>query len=139
VFYAADAGIGIGAARVLVSGDYHYDLEDATNNSYILNDGPGAAFAPLVRSQVSVGPLIPSQISPCSLCEINNAGSYRESSYQRGSILLPSRGQRETLAEALAERRIAAAVDIQPWRVPASSLLPIELMDPAVLAERASL
>ncbi len=139
VFYAADAGVGIGAARVLVSSDYYYDLDNPINNSYILNDTPDSAPNPLVRSRVSVGPLMPTQISPCNLCEINNAGSYRESAFQRGNILLPARGQRDTLGEAVAQRQIGATVDIQPWKVPASSLFPLALMDPAVLAEKAAL
>jgi hypothetical protein len=139
VFYATDAGIGVAAARILVGSDYFYDIDNDVNNSYILNDTPGAAPNPLVRSQVSVGPLMPTQIAPCNLCEINNAGSYRDNSFQRGNILLPARGQRQTLGDTVAQRRIAATIDIQPWRVPASSLFPLELMSPADLAEKAAL
>ncbi len=139
VFYAADAGIGIAAARVLVSSDYNYDVNDDDNNSYILNETASAAPNPLTMSRVSVGPLMPTQVAPCSLCEINNAGSYRDSSYQRGNILMPARGQRETLANAVAQRRIAATIDIQPWRIPVSSLFPLEQMTLEELAEKASL
>jgi hypothetical protein len=139
VFYATDAGVGIAAARVLVSSDYFYDLNEEENNSYILNSTPDSPPNPLVRSQVAVGPLMPTQIAPCQLCEINNAGSYRNSTYQRGNILLPSRGQRQILAEALAQRRVGASIDIQPWQVPASSLFPLEFLTPAQLAEKAAL
>ena len=138
VFYATDAGIGIAAARVLVSSDYYYDVGNDENNSYILNEAPGAA-SPLVRSRVSVGPLMPTQVAPCNLCEINNAGSYRDSSYQRGNILLPTRGQRQTLGNAIALRRVAATMDVQPWRVPVSSLFPLAQMPTEELAEKAAL
>ncbi len=139
VFYATDAGIGIAVARVLVGSDYTYDVNNDDNNSYILNETATAAPDPLTMSRVSVGPLMPTQVAPCNLCEINNAGSYRDSSYQRGNILMPARGQREALANALAQRRVAATIDVQPWRVPVSSLFPLEHMTPEELAEKAAL
>jgi len=139
VFYTTDAGLGIGAARVLVSSDYYYDVDNNVNNSYILNETPGANTSPLVRSTVSVGPLVPLQVAPCNLCEINNSGSYRDASFQRGNILLPAQGSRETLANTTAQRRIGATMDVQPWRVPTSALFPVLQMDPAELAEKAAL
>lgn len=139
VFYTSDAGIGIAAARILVSSDYYYDIDDDTNNSYILNETPTATTTPLVRSLVSVGPLLPLQVAPCNLCEINNSGAYRDSSFQRTNILLPSRGERETLAESTALRRIAATIDVQPWRLPTASLFPVGQLTPAELAAKATL
>ncbi|MCZ6506498.1 MAG: PilX N-terminal domain-containing pilus assembly protein [Acidobacteria bacterium] len=139
VFYATDAGIGIAAARILVGSDYFYDVNNDANNSYILNDTPGSAPNPLVRSQVSVGPLILTQSGPCNLCEINNAGSYQNKALCRCNILLPARGQRQTLGNALAQRRLAATIDIQPWNTPASSLFALQWMSPADLAEKTAL
>ena len=52
---------------------------------------------------------------------------------------MPTRGQRETLANAVAQRRISATMDIQPWRVPVSSLFALEYLTPEELAEKAAL
>ncbi len=138
-FYTGDSGIGVGAARVLVASDYLYDPNDDDNNSYILNEAPGALATPLTRSRVSVGPLMPLQLAPCNLCEINNAGAYRDVSYQRTNIALPSTGERQNLADTVTQRRVAATIDIQPWKVPASSLFPLDRLDRATLAEKLAL
>jgi len=138
-YYTADAGIGIAAARILVSSDYYFDVDDDDNNSYILNEAPGALATPLTRSRVSVGPLLPTQVAPCNLCEINNAGSYRNNSFIRSNILLPSRAERDTLAEAVARRRVVATMDVQPWRLSLTPFFPLEFMTPAELADKAAL
>jgi len=138
VFYAADAGVGVGAARILAGSDYNYDVQDDVNNSYIMNDTPNAPTL-LVRSSVSVGPMVPLQTAPCNLCEINNSGSYRSNSYERVNILIPARGTRDTLAEAVARRRVAATLDIQPWQSPTRAAFPFEFLSLAELAEKATL
>jgi len=138
VFYAADAGIGVGAARVLVGSDYNYDVDDDTNNSYIMNETEGAP-AMLAQSTVSIGPMVPLQTAPCSLCEINNSGSYRNNAYERVNILIPSRGTRETLAQNVARRRVAATLDIQPWQSPTRAAFPFVFLTAEQLAEKATL
>ncbi len=138
-FYTSDSGIGIAAARILVASDYAYDVNDPDNNAYILNEAADIVDTQLVQSRVEVGPLLPMQLSPCNLCEINNAGSYRDASYQRTNIALPSNGERQNLYESTTRRRVAATIDIQPWRVPASSLFPIERLSPELLAEKLAL
>ena len=138
VFYASDAGIGIGAARILAGSDYNYDVTNDVNNSYIMNETPGSPVM-LAQSTVSVGPMVPLQTAPCNLCEINNSGSYRSNSYERVNILIPARGTRETLAQAQAQRRVAATLDIQPWQSPTRSALPFVFLSLAELAEKATL
>ncbi len=138
VFYSSDAGIGIGAARVLAGSDYNYDAQNDVNNSYIMNDTPEAPTL-LARSTVSVGPMVPLQTSPCNLCEINNSGSYRSNSYERVNILIPSRATRDLLAEAVARRRVAATIDIQPWQSPTRAAFPFVFLSLAELAEKATL
>ncbi len=138
VFYASDAGIGVGAARILAGSDYNYDVDNDVNNSYIMNETAGAPPM-LAQSTVSVGPMVPLQTAPCNLCEINNSGSYRSNSYERVNILIPARGTRDTLAEAVARRRVAATLDIQPWQSPTRAAFPFEFLTLAQLAEKATL
>ena len=138
VFYAADAGIGVGAARILAGSDYQYDVDNDLNNSYIMNETPNAPVM-LTRSRVSIGPMVPLQTAPCNLCEINNSGSYRSNAYERVNILIPSRGTRQILAEAEARRQVAATLDIQPWQSPTRAAFPFEFLSLAELAEKATL
>ncbi len=138
-FYAGDAGIGISAARILVASDFNYDDSDDDNNSYILNEAPGALASPLTRSRVSVGPLLPLQLSPCNLCEINNAGAYRDNSFNRTNIAMPSTGTRQNITDTTTERRVAATIDIQPWRLQSAAFFPIERLDRVTLARKLAL
>lgn len=138
VFYASDAGVGVAAARILTGGDYYYDADNDANNSYIMNETPGNTIT-LAQSTVSVGPMALLQESPCPLCEINNAGSARSKTQCRCHFLIPARGQRDSLANTTARRRIAASLDIQPWTAATSAAFPLKLLTPAELQAKATL
>jgi hypothetical protein len=115
-FYAGDAGIGVMAAKILVSSDFAAGTrDDRTDGRYILNTGTGGA-AVLVQNEVILSPSIPLVEAPCGFCEINAAGSYRTNTYVRLNAAVTSRGQRSSLdgTNVLASNLVSANLDIQP-------------------------
>ncbi len=126
VFYAADSGFAASTAKALVNADYAahiYTLPDA--------DASGLLAA---QFELDASPFLPILQAPCNLCEINNAGEYGAQNYQRVNHALTIVAGREAGAGIrLAERTLAAMVDVQPWQSPAEALLPLN--DPTELAK----
>jgi len=137
-FYAADSGIGLMAAKILVNNDFRAGIPgDENNGEYEINAGPGP-LSTLVRNRVTLSPAIPLVEAPCTLCEINNAGSYRENAFVRINVAVTTRGERVSFdgSQVLATNLIAANLDIQPRRASPPIAYEALLLDPAVLAEK---
>lgn len=128
---AAEAGVGMTVARILVAGDY-------SEGEWGVNAEPGddPADPPLVGSTVAVAPALPLVEAPCTLCEINAAGTYGSSAYARVHVAVTARGRRGGGARVVAERTVSAIVDLQPVQVPASAYYPLAESSPEELAER---
>lgn len=129
-FYAADAGVGLSAARILVTSSYE-------EGSWQMNPAPGRTDV-LVRNQVTLGPQIPLLEAPCNLCEINNSGSYNERAYRRANIVVTSLGERVTLdgSTQIANNTIAANLDIQPWKVATRAYEAVAIYPPEELVNK---
>ena len=124
-FYASDSGLATTAARVLAAADY-------APQTIVIDDG--AAFGN-VRQEVEVSPILPIRITSCNLCEINNAGTYAEDSYQFISHAVTSQARRIAgpANEEIASKSLTSMIDLQPWKTPAEALVPVT--DPAQLAK----
>ena len=120
VFYAADAGIAASTAKALTSADY----DGAT---YEMSDGEGLN-ALNFRHEVDVSPFYPILDSPCNLCEINNAGTYSESSYRRINHALTANVRRVAGAEEtlLARKTLSSMIEVHPWKTSPEAYLPID-------------
>ncbi len=138
-FYAADSGVGLVLARILTKNDFSEGTpDDPTNPVYELNPAPGSE-SPLVRNQVTLSPSIPLLEAPCSLCEINNAGTYSETAYWRYNVAVTTRGQRTAAADptsAVADNTISANLDVQPWQVDPNAYAVLGQLPPEELAEK---
>jgi Tfp pilus assembly protein PilX len=138
-FYAADAGIGLMAAKILVNNDFRAGIPgDEENGEYVLNAGPGP-LSTLVRNRVTLSPAIPLVEAPCTLCEINNAGSYRENAFVRINVAVTTLGERVSTdgSQVLATNLIAANLDIQPRRAsPPIAYEALARLTPEELAEQ---
>lgn len=127
---AAEAGIGVALARMLVAADY-------SEGSYVVNSSPGeTADPPRVATRVELGPLLPLLEAPCNLCQINDAGSYGSSTYTRVNVVSTNRGLRGSDAFAVGERTVSAILDVQPVQVPTSAYRPLAESEPAELAAK---
>lgn len=126
VFYGADTGISTAVARALVSSDhtpqdlYLSDSGEALQTRILAGNFQGAD--PLTRIQVT--PFHPIAMSPCNLCEINNAGSYGSGrAFQKINHAVTSRAQRYLIGspgnlddrEPVGEDMITTMVVFQPW------------------------
>lgn len=137
-FYAADAGVGLMAAKILVNNDFRAGTpDDPDNGEYPLNAGPGP-LSNLVRNRVTLSPAIPLVEAPCTLCEINNAGSYRENAFVRINVAVTTLGERTSLdgSQVLATNVIAANLDIQPRRASPPLAYEALTLPPEELAEK---
>jgi Tfp pilus assembly protein PilX len=128
-FAAAESGIGMAAARMLVTNDY-------SEGSFSINaDADGTAPA-WKRSGVEIGPVMPLIEAPCRLCEINNSGTYGAATYSRVHVAATTRGRRPGLAGKDDQRLLSATLDVQPIQVPATAYYPIGEYDRDELAEK---
>jgi Tfp pilus assembly protein PilX len=125
VFYAADSGIATATARALVESSY-------TAHDFATQDKPGTIT---LQNQVRVSVFFPIRDSPCNLCEINNAGTYSEKAYRKINHAVTSTASRMGLdsSTTLAQKVVAAMVEVQPWKANVEAYAPIN--DPDQLKE----
>lgn len=113
-FAAAESGIGMAAARILVTNDY-------SDGSFSINTDATGSAPPWKRTGVEIGPVSPLIEAPCRLCEINNSGTYGAATYSRALVAVSSRGQRPSVGGSNEERLLTATLDMQPIQVPTTA------------------
>jgi len=106
-FYAAESGLAMAAARLLVS-------HDKQPESILLNDAPPTGAR--IRTRIELAPVYPIADPPCEYCQINNDGEYKSRSYHRVNHAVTVRA---TLVgpfdELVAQKRLSDMIDLQPW------------------------
>ena len=128
---AAEGGIGMALARMLVAADYSegdYGLRSTA--------GEDPSAPPRVGTRVELGPLLPLVEAPCNLCQINDAGSYGATTYTRVNVVSTNRGLRAAGPVTVGERTVSAILDVQPVQVPTSAYRPLAEEDAAELASK---
>ena len=125
---AAEAGVGMALARMLVNADY-------SDGTWVVNDRADGA-ATLVGSSTEVGPLVPLIEAPCTLCEINQAGTYGSTSFSRVNVAATAWGRRGGGSRVVGERVVSATLDVQPLQVPTSAYFALAEHTSAELAEK---
>ena len=115
-FYAGDSGLAIAAARILANNDFR-------ESTYELNDTIDDDPAPLLDNRVGVGPVVPLLEAPCNLCEINNSGTYNDTTFKRFNIAMNAEGRRvlDGPDEVISRSRLSAMLDVQPWKTDPSA------------------
>ncbi len=108
VFYEADSGMAVAAARVLVTNE-HRPID-------LMLDEPGALLD--FNTKVEIAPVVPLSDSPCNLCEINNAGTYNERAFRRINHAVTSVATRQqgTDGALLGQKVVSSMMEVQPWR-----------------------
>jgi Tfp pilus assembly protein PilX len=121
VFYAADSGIALSTARVLVQADHGPQTYQVNDPESVLN----------LQQQVDVSTFLPILDSPCNLCEINNAGTYQDRAYRRINHAVTAIATRDPGGEGLAkgQKAVTAMVEFQPWRQGLEALAAIDDVD----------
>ncbi|HEX2254853.1 MAG TPA: PilX N-terminal domain-containing pilus assembly protein [Thermoanaerobaculia bacterium] len=125
---AAEAGVGMALARMLVNADY-------AEGTWIVNDHPDATPS-RIGSSTEVGPLVPLIEAPCTLCEINQAGTYGSTAFSRVNVAATAWGRRGGGSLVVGERVISATLDVQPIQVPTSAYFALAEHTSAELAEK---
>lgn len=127
VFYAADAGFEVAVARGLASADHSAVTFRLTDDGGDLTSG-----TPGFINEIETSPLLPILDTSCNLCEINDGGTYSENAFRRINHVVMADAQRYLTMDAgtnlkfLARKRIGGMIEIQPWKVSASSMFPID-------------
>lgn len=121
-FYAADAGIGIATARVLVNNDH-------TATTVLLADDP-TAIGLKSGQRIELSPFHPILDAPCNLCAINQGQNFLEVNH---AVTVTSTRVHWTGTEPdedapeLARKTIGVMIDIQPWRMTSESVESLNL------------
>lgn len=131
-FFAADAGIGIAAAQILVTKDYVDQCGDPMrDSSYVLDTEPSS----LTQVESSVLQTLTLSAVPCNLCE-TGIENYGDNNYKRTSILIAAQGRRGSLRlrgdqtpTVISERTVSAIIDIQPFDVTQEAFIALERCD----------
>lgn len=117
-FYAAESGVAMATARILVS-------HDKSSESILMDDASSTAAE--VRTRIDLAPVYPLADPPCEYCQINNDGEYRSRAYRRVNHGVTVQA---TLVgpndELVAQKRLSDMIDVQPWP---ESLPPVDVTD----------
>lgn len=114
-FYAADSGLAIASARVLVTSDHRAQLLDGKE--------PGSALN--VRQVIEIASVVPIYDAPCNLCEINNSGTYQDKAYRKINNLLAARASRIVGSRTTAVKTVSSMLELQPWKSPVEAYLAV--------------
>lgn len=114
-FYAADSGLAIAAARVLVTSDHRSTIIDVKEPGSPLN----------VRQVIEIAPTVPIYDAPCNLCEINNTGTYQDKAYRKINNLLAARASRVVGGRTTAVKTVSSMLELQPWKSPVEAYLAV--------------
>lgn len=117
---AAEAGINMALARMLVAADY-----SAGTYGIKASAGEDPDAPPRLGTRVEMGPLLPLVEAPCNMCQINDAGNYGSSSYTRVNVETTNTGVRGAGNLEVGERVVSAILDVQPVQVPTSAYHPL--------------
>ena len=123
-FYAADSGIGVAVAKVLVTNDY-------SASRFLINDNLDDGGRIALDDVVQVTPMVPILQVPCNLCQINQGSDF----YYMNHAVTSTASRESPLAAGapLAEQTVTVMVGLQPWQPNAQSLA--ELENPEVLSK----
>lgn len=121
-FYAADSGVAVGVAKVLVSDDH-------TSQMFKMNTDT----LPTFEDQVTVTPMLPILDSPCNLCQINSGSDFYNITHaiNTQAVRVGKSGSDDL---PLAQKRVALMVGLQPWQHSASSLGSVTAADLAKIS-----
>lgn len=122
-FYAADSGVGVAVAKVLVTNDHSASRFLINDN---LDDGGRIALDDVVR----VTPMVPILQVPCNLCQINQGSDFY---YMNHAVTSTATRESPLAGTPLAEQTVTVMVGLQPWQPSAQSLA--ELENPEVLSK----
>jgi len=115
-FYAADSGIAVAVAKVLVSGDYtgaNFSLNTTLQDTGTATINGTTTFS----DEVTTTPMLPILFSPCNLCQIN-----QKSDYYAITHTVASDGARTgalatgSTTTPLADKRLSVMVSLMPWQ-----------------------
>jgi Tfp pilus assembly protein PilX len=129
VFYAADAGVGIATARVLVNNDH-------TATDFVLRDNAGMGELSLGH-RVELSPFHPILDAPCNLCSINQGQDYFEVNHAvtvRATRVGWTGAEPAADSPQLARKTVGVMIEIQPWQMTAEAMESLDLT-PEQLAE----
>ena len=132
-FYAADSGLGIWLAELLVS------QSNPDSRTVLLNKvsvGAGSALSTNVADRVTLSPAIQINQYPCNWCPQNQGGQQ----FYVTTFAISSTAQRVTWsgggdppanAMVLGQKTVRAMIEVQPWKPQTDAVT----TDPAALAQ----
>jgi Tfp pilus assembly protein PilX len=121
--YAADAGIGIAAARVLVNNDH-------TATTVVL---PDEVTAGALNSghRVELSPFHPILDAPCNLCAINQGQDFLEVNHAvavtASRVFWSGSGGPDESSPQQSSRTLGVMIEFQPWQMTSESVESLDL------------
>lgn len=122
-FYGADAGVGVGVSRILVT-------RDCDELSFILNTDVSGGSPTIAQTEITQESFLLFD-APCNYCQISS--SEEEAVFKRVFFQINSTGRRATrrtgtadASTATASRTVSAILDTQPFDSPIECLYSIE-------------
>jgi hypothetical protein len=110
-FYAADSGVAVAVAKVLVTDDH-------SSQMFKLN---ADAALPAFEDQVTVTPMLPILDAPCNLCQVNSGNDFYNITHAINTTAQRV-GKTGGTDLPLAQKRVALMIGLQPWQHSTESL-----------------
>lgn len=142
VFYTAESGVAIAAARTLVSNDQ----QKAT---VVFGDAPDDRSGLRVQDEVEISHMFPILATTCNLCEVNNQGGYDNEAFQKvnhavtvwsrrrgkpaDALVRVATEQDPGDGDVLAQKSVSAMLEMQPWKTSIDAIRPMHT-DPDALS-----
>ena len=128
VFYAADSGIGIATARLLVNNDSRAVKIDLP--------GDGGVASAQLRNEVELEPVVPLYDIRCDLCSTANGTGYNDQLLSKASNSIRVQGRRVVgVSETIVARKnIEVMLEVTPQEVTTDSYIPAEKVRQAAIA-----
>ena len=113
-FYAADSGIAVAVAKVLVSGDYtgaNFSLNTTLQDTGTAKFDGTTTFS----DEVTTTPMLPILFSPCNLCQVNQKSDYYSITHTVASDAART-GATSSNTSPLADKKLSVMVSLMPWQ-----------------------
>jgi len=121
-FYAADSGVAVAVAKVLVTDDH-------SSQMFKLN---ADAALPAFEDQVTVTPMLPILDAPCNLCQVNSGNDFYHITHAVNTQAVRVGKAGGDLP--LAQKRVALMIGLQPWQHSTESLGSVTAADLAKIS-----
>ena len=113
VFYAADSGIRVATARLLVDRDHRKRKFAVSSSREVLGSRVMSVY-----DEIESSPIVPIMKAPCALCQVNQGSSFWEVNHSVTAVATrfgAATGDGLDKSIPMGRKTVSVMVELQPW------------------------